>query len=568
MDILGLIALAKSQKGESASKVFHFKGVKSATNLLPIQGEEGDVYKVEGDSYYAWDGANWADIGDILSVGEIEELISDLTSDVNDLKSSIIRETDVLQDGNTPIFYSIVKNEYVKINDGAFTPYNGWNRTDYIEVEAGKAFKYYVPNQLSYNVWYDENKTRISNFILYGGLLNGQFRGIIPPSGAKYVAISGAKADMDALKIWYRPAVIDDNAPSDEKTYSSQKIESVIIDLPKVFLPDEIYMTEGSEVSIYFDNVMLGNYDDFVIVTQINNINWTYQYAERFSMQPQIGDKGNYTILFIIRNKKTNEQLFRKEISLHVLENKTITGKKALFLGDSLTAAGYFPYEIEKNLSGDGLVSVGTLTAHPYFNDVAVTVNHEGRGGWSAKDYVSYASKGASINAFWNPSTSKFDFSYYLAQNSISIPDIVVIGLGTNGVENADDEVNAIIEIITSIRTASNSVPIVVTLITPPAMQDGWTSQTHGGSVNRFKRLQIALNEAYVANFYDQITGVYVSPAYINLDREHDFPYQMMACSTRNPYDVYRQTDNVHPAKYGYFKIADVHWGMIQHLLT
>ena len=97
MDILGLIALAKSQNGGSASKVFHFKGVKSATNLLPIQGEEGDVYKVEGDSYYAWDGTDWVDIGEVLSVDEAEELISGLASDVDDLKSSF----DSLEGGTT-----------------------------------------------------------------------------------------------------------------------------------------------------------------------------------------------------------------------------------------------------------------------------------------------------------------------------------------------------------------------------------------------------------------------------------------------------------------------------------
>ncbi len=62
MDIFGLIALAKSQ-GNSAS-IFHFKGTKTSANELPILGGEGDVYKIENENtYYAWNGDNWIDIG-------------------------------------------------------------------------------------------------------------------------------------------------------------------------------------------------------------------------------------------------------------------------------------------------------------------------------------------------------------------------------------------------------------------------------------------------------------------------------------------------------------------------
>src|SRR5690606_4477604 len=43
---------------------------------------------------------------------------------------------------------------------------------------------------------------------------------------------------------------------------------------------------------------------------------------------------------------------------------------------------------------------------------------HEGRSGWTIDDYYSKAEKGGIPNPFFNPSTSKFDFAYYLAQTS------------------------------------------------------------------------------------------------------------------------------------------------------
>ena len=76
MDIFGLLALAKSQGGGSKS-AFHFKGKVTSLNQLPILGQEGDVYKVEDEnSYYAWDGSSWVDVGQIQSVDGVKGITS------------------------------------------------------------------------------------------------------------------------------------------------------------------------------------------------------------------------------------------------------------------------------------------------------------------------------------------------------------------------------------------------------------------------------------------------------------------------------------------------------------
>lgn len=339
-------------------------------------------------------------------------------------------------------------------------------------------------------------------------------------------------------------------------------------DFPDIIMPSAIYAVEGAEMNLYFDNVILGNYGDYALSCQIDGIYWTHQYADRFSMQPAVGDHGDYSIHFQLYNKKTWNMLASKNIPLHVLADNALTGKTALFIGDSLTNSGYFTYEIQNNLSSNGVTSIGTVVSHPYFNDVAVNVYAEGRGGWSPNDYVTKASKGDVTNAFWNPSTSKFDFSYYLSNNSLSAPDIVFIFLGTNGIENTSESVAAIEEMITSIHAHTATMPIVVSPPTPPATQNGWTYTTKGGSVDRFKWLELLMVQAYMEAFDGETDNhIYFAPTHINIDRQHDFPYTEADCSARNPYKVYMQTDNVHPAKYGYFKMADVFWAMIQKIL-
>lgn len=89
MTIWELIALAKSGSG-GASSVFHFKGSVLNESALPDSGEDGDVYLVDSeDSYFAWDGEGWTDIGQLLTADEAQEIIADVSDDVSDLKSAL-----------------------------------------------------------------------------------------------------------------------------------------------------------------------------------------------------------------------------------------------------------------------------------------------------------------------------------------------------------------------------------------------------------------------------------------------------------------------------------------------
>lgn len=93
MDIIGLIALAKSSGSKST---FNFKGRVTSVNQLPILGKKGDVYKVdEANSYYAYNGDDWVNIGQLAAVDGIRGISSwELTSTDEDKDVYTVTYTD------------------------------------------------------------------------------------------------------------------------------------------------------------------------------------------------------------------------------------------------------------------------------------------------------------------------------------------------------------------------------------------------------------------------------------------------------------------------------------------
>ena len=87
---------------------------------------------------------------------------------------------------------------------------------------------------------------------------------------------------------------------------------------------------------------------------------------------------------------------------------------------------------------------------------------NEGRSGWSAADYVGNTTRGADStqNPFYNPSSEKFDFSYYMNNQNYESVDFVVIQLGINDLYNVAlyDAKNRIDTLVNDITTMLNSI--------------------------------------------------------------------------------------------------------------
>ena len=142
-------------------------------------------------------------------------------------------------------------------------------------------------------------------------------------------------------------------------------------------------------------------------------------------------------------------------------------------------------------------------------------------------------------------------------QTGFSMPDIVFINLGTNGTSNPNAEIQAITGMIESIRAYSANVPIVVSAIPGGNATQGNYQDTILTAV-RVKQLEA---------FDGTMTNVYIAPIYLNLNRDTDFNTETVAESERNPVEVVRQIEGVHPSKYGFWKFADVYWSVIQKIL-
>ncbi len=325
------------------------------------------------------------------------------------------------------------------------------------------------------------------------------------------------------------------------------------VHVPSLVLPTDSYAVVGHEWNMYYDNIVDGLTDDYYVFCS-GIVGQSYDRFLRFT--PTANDAGNKTITVYLIRKADNQVIEKGAFILHISADVSPT-KKVIFIGDSLTDAGIYPHEIQFNLSNGNITSVGTRTATVSGQDV----KHEGRSGWSAVNYVSQASSASGVvNAFWNPSTSKFDFSYYMAQNSFSGIDCVMLNLGTNGVSNIDGNISAINEMITSIHNYDSNIKIIVSLITPPATQDGCGHHTNMFNANEWKHNELALIRAYLENYNGKITNVFVSEPYYNIDRLYDFNTVTIPVSSRNPASFICQNNNVHPSNYGYLKMADVYY--------
>lgn len=512
-----------------------------------------------------------------------------LRSDFETFKNGV--ETIVKTSPNILTRTNVQENAYISNTDGTIIDYNNWTTgLDYLPVTPGVT---YAGVSFSGGVWtkaisaycafYNSSKEFTHGGVMHTG------SDLTAQSGDAYLRVSVSNTYWQYLMIGVTSSITPYVGGTDVSAYQepgnyveNDRLNNDVAELnarideltasPEIILPGSCVAVVGTQFNIYNENVVIcDDYNKYDIFWAITPYTMTYQVmSDCLRFTPDATNVGNtYTITCAVKEKTTWKTIVSKTMSLSIIPNTALSGKTVVFIGDSLTNAGYYPYEIQHNLSNDGVVSVGTRLSHPEFNGEAVNIYHEGRGGWSPVDYISRASWGDDVNAFWNPTTNKFDFAYWMSNNNFALPDLIFINIGTNGAGNASANLTAINEIITSIRASSANVPILISLLTPPASQDGWDYVVPGGSAAQFAVQQITYNKACMEMFGNKENEhIYLSPVYFNLDRYHDYPTTEVAVSARNPELVTIQTNNIHPSKYGYFKFADVYWAMIQMLLT
>ena len=118
------------------------------------------------------------------------EEFQELESDVADLKSAIVAGQE------NKLQYFLTNGEYINKDNGAFTPYSGWARTNRIPVKNYRSIIVKSSVQSYYNVWYKEDGTRYSDFAVTTTETK-----LNVPKLAAYVGFSNTSEGMQNLEV-------------------------------------------------------------------------------------------------------------------------------------------------------------------------------------------------------------------------------------------------------------------------------------------------------------------------------------------------------------------------------
>lgn len=335
----------------------------------------------------------------------------------------------------------------------------------------------------------------------------------------------------------------------------------------EIVLPSSDVAVVGKEYNLYHSAFIYSNLpaDALDIAVTVSGGGTGYNYHECFRMTPTTA--GEYTLTVYVRDKLCNATIAQKTMTLYVVENTLETVNNILILGDSYTDAGYYPAELQHNLSGGKIVSLGTVTDTVTIDNKSLTVTHEGHSGWATWDFAgnyedSLSKFNSSANKFRNPTTNKFDLGYYLDtyHDGASITAIM-LNLGENGVGANPTNIDGFVELVARIREYNETLPILIHMTIPQSPQD--TKKTGGKyTSNHMARLWRDLM-ARLMDEFEGVANVHLVPVHAVIDMEHDLPTETVPICARNTTTIVRPCDG-HPSKIGYLKMADVYYA---HLL-
>lgn len=147
---------------------------------------------------------------------------------------------------------------------------------------------------------------------------------------------------------------------------------------PELIVPLNIYGTIGLEMNLYFNNIFLNDYRDYLL-----DITCTVgtQQEERWTFTPT--SAVDTTLTLQVRDKRTTVLVNSVTIGVKVAASTNNAGtKKVMVIGDSLTSANTTTQTLLDIAATDSMAItlLGTLGTAPN--------KHEGRGGWSIANYT------------------------------------------------------------------------------------------------------------------------------------------------------------------------------------
>lgn len=485
------------------------------------------IYVVTGDGkWYYWSGSAWTAGGQYQSTG-----IAD--------KSITPKKIEFMQTGINKFDKTSIKSgQYASYLDGSILTNANYGWVE-IPVSGGRI---YARNNINEHfAWYDADGVFIPN-----PNAPQVTTAITAPANATILRMSVLLTNLNTQML-VEGSIVPDYEPYrqfipalylDQKPLETDLVEQLIN------VPSKIHALTGMSNNMYYENIMNKalNKDIDVVSTK------GFQFDDRYAYTPSVAEVVPLVFSFYEKGKLVNS----KSTSLEIKTPSDITSNfKAVFIGDSNTNAGVYTQKILDLFSTDvsKITLVGTRGNAPNL--------HEGRSGWSASTYTSNASLSGIANAFWNPSTSKFDFAYWASQNSITGLTHTFIALGTNDIFNfaTDTELrsgvvtvlNQFDEMVSSVKSHSGTIKIGIMLPIPPSGKQNDFASAYGAGITRwrYKRNYDYFVSELIKRFDNKTSdNIHLVSSNLSIDPDNDFINS-------------NSTPAVHPNTTGYNKMGE-----------
>ena len=258
--------------------------------------------------------------------------------------------------------------------------------------------------------------------------------------------------------------------------------------------------------------------------------------------------------------------------------------RNVICIGDSLTLGvsqaniqGAYVNELCRRLTGTGTALLaGAQSPAPLAlsnfkfrgTEGDQPIKHEGRGGWTANQYMTQANG----NSFWNPSTAAFDFNYYLTNNGFDVGSVadgvnatgsnltVIILLGWNDVYNDGATVSAanLALLIDRIKAARSATDFILVGLNP-APKVNHKTYTGVRYVSQREIFELAVRQFGIA--YRTMAATKINTDFLQISHvfnaEIGYETDTRLLNGRTAQTQLGCKDHVHPNGLGYAMLAD-----------
>lgn len=327
----------------------------------------------------------------------------------------------------------------------------------------------------------------------------------------------------------------------------------------EIISPKNVHAVVGKNVNICLDNLLL---------------NGLYDLIPRFYYEGEAQTQDGEAVINVTEKEITGNLCLYKDASLDITEQKNLSinpvavnigaGKtiKVMIIGESTTDNASVLKALTDLFASDSMkiTLLGTRERDGY--------KCEGRGGWTTRNYINDSEYNDATNAFYNPSSKMFDFSYYITQHPENKPDIVIINMGINDTQKyipATETIENINKMIDSIRKVNYFTRVIVAQPNLPSALSCW--EVNGN----IKAKMLNLIKLMLAEFEPkESAGLYfTSPVYMYVNSKWDMRYAEKPLNQYNEKKFYvAYPDGTHPSEIGYKKMALCYYNTLKYVVS